>query len=207
MNQKIYQILASWPKNYITDIDLSLIVDGSDASRYGLINRAIKKGFLIHVRRGVYVISIPEKTEKTDAFELAQVIYGPSFISLESALQYHNVIPEGIFAITSVTTKRSMEFSTPVGFFSYRRMPKTHFLLGVERIEQNSVCYFMAHPWRAIADIVYLNKKNWSTLEKMSEDMRINDEFLLQSNRSLLNDLAKKYPSKRTRQILTNLRG
>ncbi len=206
MKKKLYQILIAWPKNYITDVDLSLVIDGSDASRYGIINRAIKQGFLIHIRRGLYVISLPERRGRVDLFELSQMIYGPSFVSLESALLYHNVIPEGVYDITSVTTNRSIEFKTPIGLFSFRRIPKIHFLLGVERIEQNAISYFMAKPWRAIADLIYLNKKDWSNLNSMCEDMRIDEEFFLKKNNSLLMDLADKYPNRRTRQILMNLK-
>ncbi|MBI5346338.1 MAG: hypothetical protein HZB76_04275 [Chlamydiae bacterium] len=206
MNKKLYQILRDWPKSYITDTDLSFIIEGSDDSRYGLINRAIKKGFLIHIRRGLYEIALPEKRQMVDLFELAQMIYGPSFVSIESALQYHNIIPEGIYAITSVTTKRSMEFTTPLSLFLYRTIPKTNFLLGVERIEKNAICYFMAQPWRAIADLIYLNRKNWSSIKSMCDDMRINEDLFLEKTPSLLVDLAEEYPNKRTRQILKNLK-
>jgi predicted transcriptional regulator of viral defense system len=206
MNQKLYKILVAWPKTYITDIDLSMIIDRSDASRYGLVNRAIKQGILIHIRKGLYVISLPERRGKVDVLELGQMIYGPSFISLESALEYHRMIPERVYEVTSVTTNRSVEFSTPIGLFSYKKIPKTNFLLGVERIEKNSTCYFMAHPWRAIADLIYIGHRDWSGLNNLCEDLRIDKNHLLAEKMGLLVDLIDKYPSKRTQQILKKLK-
>ena len=89
MNRELFQTLHRWPKEYITDTDLSLVIGSSDATRYGLVNRALKEGLLVRIRRGVYLITAGKEKHLVNSFELAQIMYGPSFISLESALQYH----------------------------------------------------------------------------------------------------------------------
>ena len=207
MKQEIYDLLLGWPKAFITDTDLSAVLEGTDASRYGLVNRAIKEGFLIHVRRGLYVISLPGRSTSLNLFELSQFIYGPSFVSLESALQYHDAIPEAIYSITGVTIKRSNEFSTPVGDFSYQSVPKAHFLLGVKRIEQNNASFFLATPWRAIADLMYVQRKSWDHLDELCEDMRIEIEWIQRIDNNILGELKTNYPNKKIREILNNFFG
>ncbi len=59
-------------------------------------------------------------------------MYGPSYISLEYALQYHGLIPERVEAVTSVTTGRSRRFASPVGLFTYRSIPLSAFRTGMD---------------------------------------------------------------------------
>ncbi len=62
---------------------------------------------------------------------LANLIYGPSYISLEYALQYWGLIPERVETVTSITGKRNKFFTTPLGNFSYRYLHKSKFIQGV----------------------------------------------------------------------------
>jgi len=202
MKQEFYKLLLSWPKPFITDTDLSAVVGGTDASRYGLVNRALKEGLLIHIRRGLYVISVTGREISLNLFELSQFIYGPSFISLESALHYHGAIPEAIYAITAVTMKRSKEFETPMGHFFYQSVPKDQFLLGVQRVEQNMASFFLATPWRAIADLMYAKRKFWNHLNELCEDMRIEIDWIQNVDHEILEELKTKYPHKKIRETL-----
>ena len=78
MNKQLFRKLYSWPKGYITDVELGILINKSNAARYGLVNRALKDGDLVHIRRGLFMISRDCRTH-VDSFELAQIIYGPSF--------------------------------------------------------------------------------------------------------------------------------
>ncbi|MDP1835014.1 MAG: hypothetical protein Q8K75_03700 [Chlamydiales bacterium] len=205
MKKNLYSELVIWPKGYVNDTDLSVMISKSDAARYGIVNRALKEGVLTHVKRGLYIITLPRRESPVDLYELAQVIYGPSFVSLESALQYHSLIPEAVYGVTSVTPKRISSFSTPLGVFSYKRVPLLNFLLGVERIESDATTFFMAGPWRAIADIIYLRHKQWGSLEDLCEDMRIEPDTLGQS--SALSQLVENYPNSRTKAVLARFIG
>ena len=62
---------------------------------------------------------------------LANLIYGPSYISLDYALSLHGLIPERVETITSVTTRRSRHFDTPFGTFSYRMLNGRRYAVGV----------------------------------------------------------------------------
>ena len=96
MNKNFFRTLYSWSKNYITDTDLAVLVGRSDAARYALVNRALKEGILIHIRRGLFLVAPVNEKKLVDPFELAQIIYGLSFISCQSALMYHDFIPQDL---------------------------------------------------------------------------------------------------------------
>jgi len=133
MSKLIETVKAQIPNDFFTTAELMRILLKSPDGHYGLVKRAIAKGDIIRIRRGLYVLSKRHQRNGIDLFELAQTIYGPSYISLESALSYHRWIPEGVQTTTSVSQNRSIEFRTPLGVFSYSRMPKFNYI-GVERI-------------------------------------------------------------------------
>ncbi len=83
----------TWQKNYISGVDLQNILDKSSDSRHAIIKRAIQKGYLVPIRRDLFLIS-NFKNHLVNSFEIATIIYGPSYISFESALSYHGWIPK-----------------------------------------------------------------------------------------------------------------
>ena len=178
MGEKLKDVLNKWPKYFIKDSDLRLLLVMSNNARYSTVKRAVKSGLLIRIKRGLYIISGKIKNSLVDEFELALLLYGPSFVSLELALAYKGWIPESVFATTSVCTRRSKEFVTPFGLFSYRHIPAENFYLGVDRIEIDTGFVFIATPWRAIADLIYTRRKSWSCLARIEADLRIDIEEL-----------------------------
>ncbi len=70
-----------------------------------------KSGDLIRLKKGLFVVS-PEISNQNISRELAaNHLYGPSYVSLESALSFYGLIPEKVYAVRSVTTRLSKEFS------------------------------------------------------------------------------------------------
>ena len=136
-------------------------MDKSSDSRHAIIKRAIQKGYLIPIRRDLYLI----KNSKTslNSFEIATIIYGPSYVSFESALSYHGWIPEAVRTTTCATVKRAKEFETPIGIFSYEHIPIKAFSFGVEQHQQGILTLFIATPIKALADIIYARKRTWAT--------------------------------------------
>ncbi len=176
---EIETALRQYPRPYITDDELCVLFGGTPDSRYGRVKRLLAQGKLLHVRRGLYCLTSKlGYPGKPHPYELAQHIYGPSYISLESALSFHQLIPEAVYAITSVAIKRVKEFSTPLGLFSYARLPANGFYTGVTLLKANNYQYFMATPWKAICDYVYCYKKNWKTMDAMIQDLRMNKDVL-----------------------------
>jgi hypothetical protein len=196
--------LASWPKPYIRDQDLQSFFLNEDSRRYDATKYAIRKGYLLVLKRGLYLINLPYKRRAFDPFEVAQAMYGPSQISLESALSFHGWIPEAVYTTTSATTLRSKEFETPIGLFSFRHVPSRYFYDQVKRIESEESIFLIAEPWKALADYIYVYKKEWPSIQDLYLDMRIEIDTLRESNSSSLETLAKNYDSKRVRRVLGN---
>lgn len=179
MSRLLEATLRSHPRPYLTDTDLEALLDGTPDSRYGKVKRMLAQGKLLHIRRGLYCITdVIGYLKKPHSFELAQYIYGPSYISLESALSFHNLIPEAVYTITSVTSKRSKEFETPLGIFSYQQVPLEDLYTEVELIKENEHQFFMAKPWKAICDYIFCYRKDWKNLEPLLKSLRINLENL-----------------------------
>src|SRR3989338_5882529 len=91
----------------------------------------LKNRILIRVKKGLYIFG-PEYARAPYSIEvLANLIYGPSYISMEYALSFHGLIPERVEIVTSVTSKRDKEFATPVGVFRYRYLHPRKYFVGV----------------------------------------------------------------------------
>lgn len=108
MNISFLEILLNWPKSYISGIDLHYILDKTADSRQAIIKRAVRKGYLIPIRRDLYLIK-NTKGVPLNSFEIAPIIYGPSYVSFESALSYHGWIPEAVRTTTCASVKRALD--------------------------------------------------------------------------------------------------
>ena len=201
----LFKLLLSWPKPFISGTDLALHLDKSADSRHAIIKRSCKDKTLVQIRRDLYFIPLHAEKELPDAFAIAPIIYGPSYISYESALSFHEWIPESVPSILSSTTKRTKEFTTPLGVFSYKHIPIFAFHMGVGQYKTKDGVIFIADPWKALADMIYVQKRVWSNQKALREDLRIDSEKIGSSNFELLDLLAHSYPSLRTRKQLLRL--
>lgn len=196
--------LREWlPTDVFTDTEVATLVDGTADRRYGLVKRALANGDLIQLRRGVYCLGKTFQREPLDQFELAQKIYAPSYVSLESALSRHGWIPEAVYTVTSVCLKRSTKFQTPVGSFSYVKIPKFNFI-GVERVRMGKTVRLIANPTKALADYIVTHKMELEPKELM-DFLRIEEEFWKQVSYRLFSEITEAYRSIRLRAFLRNL--
>lgn len=199
--KKFFEILLDWPRPYISGTDLHHILNKSPNSRHAIIKRAIKKNYLIPIRRDFYVIKNLGQP-LVDTFEIATIIYGPSYVSFESALSYHGWIPEAVRTTTCASVKRAKEFETPIGVFSYEHIPIKAFPFGVGQYPQNGVTLFIAAPVKALADMMYARRRAWPSIEDLSEDLRIEPESFKDSDKELLLGLIENYPTPRVKKAL-----
>lgn len=128
------------------------------------IGRNVKSGLFLKLRNGYYVL----KDSHPSLYFIANRLYQPSYISLETALSYHHLIPETVYSITSVTTKPTREFQTPCGVFSYQRIKQSVFT-GYNPVEIDGELVLFAEPEKALADYLY-----FVDLEKTSLNDRLN---------------------------------
>lgn len=92
-----------------------------------------KNGSIIRIKKGLFVVS-PETSQQTLSRELiANHLYGPSYLSLESALSVYGLIPEKVHSVRSVTTKRATSFSTKLGYFDYVTVPEGYYAVGIRQ--------------------------------------------------------------------------
>ncbi len=113
----------------------------------------LRNGALVRIKKGIYIFGERYRRRPFSREALANLLYGPSCLSLDYALQYHGLIPEGVESVTSVTPGRSRRFETPVGVFSYRHVPVKVYSAGVDRLEPEAGrAFLMATPEKALAD-------------------------------------------------------
>lgn len=123
------------------------------------VRAMLHAGELIRVKKGIYVFG-QKLAQKPYCKELlANLIYGPSCISLEYALSFYGLIPERVETITNITPKRNKIFDTPIGRFTYRYLHPNKYPIQIEQIyldEQHPV--LMASPEKALADTLIFTK-------------------------------------------------
>jgi hypothetical protein len=128
-------------------------VDEVDLGRQ--LSRWVVSGKLLQLRRGVYALPEAFQSRAPHPFEVANLLERPSYVSLESALSYHGVIPEAVFVTTSVTTARAGEFDTPLGRYGYRHVGPALFW-GYATAPIGGADVLVARPEKALLDLVHL---------------------------------------------------
>jgi len=207
MNKVPERVFERLPWSQFTTQDLAVLFPGSKDRRYGLVKRALASGEIIRIRRGLYCLAPKYQKKSVNLYALAQHVHGPSYVSLESALSWHGWIPEAVHAVTSVSFKKSREFKTPLGVFSYDRVPQRVFYSEIERLaDASGNVFLMARPLKALADYVYVRKREWAGIEAMASDLRIEPEELEQITGGMLDALSNNYSDSRVERFLERLR-
>ena len=142
-----------------------------------------KSGELIRLKRNLFIVNPELAGKDTDVRLCANHLYGPSYVSLQWALRHYGLIPEQVFMMTSVTTKRSRSFKTPVGSFSYMQVPSGYFPIGIDSDEENGVHFLMASPEKALCDTIlqdsFVPHQSVKALATyMEEDLRLDMEMI-----------------------------
>ena len=117
------------------------------------IQRMVKKGVLIPLKRGMY-----ETDSTAPGFLMANAILGPSYISFEYALSYHSMIPERVITYTSATfgKNKKKEFMNSFGTFTYRDIPQEVFPYYYSRELYGNRPYLIASREKALCDQLYI---------------------------------------------------
>ena len=85
-----------------------------------------KKGVLIRLKKWVYLLELKFSDKKISKLSVDNVLYGLSYLSMESALWFYGLIPKAVFNHTSITTIHSRSFTTPFGTFRYLNASLTY---------------------------------------------------------------------------------
>lgn len=164
------------------------------------LHRWTKGGRLVRLKRGLY--TLPEERRKIpfSLLWLANSLYSPSYLSLEFALSWYDLIPERVTTFTSVTQLKTAKFENPLGRFSYRHVKKELFF-GFETLEDEYKKRFLiAQPEKALFDLLYLSK-DWEPTENfLLEGLRL--QQLNQLNHRRLAKYALIFKTPKIKKIL-----
>ncbi|MEK7721703.1 MAG: hypothetical protein AAB359_04875 [Elusimicrobiota bacterium] len=130
---------------------------GKRQTMYNQLNNWRRKGLIIQLRRGLYIIGKSDRKVEPSVLFLSGQLYAPSYVSLEYALGLHGLIPEMVTGITSVTTRNPASFKTDLGSFTYQHIKRGAFRGFKAAKDQAGLTYFIAEPEKAIADFIYFN--------------------------------------------------
>jgi predicted transcriptional regulator of viral defense system len=199
----IHQIRKLVVNEEIDYVMLKSILSGYSNPR-DKISRLLKAGSIIKVKKGLYVFG-PDSAQTSHSVEmLANLIYGPSAISLEYALSFYGLIPERVQTITSITTSRNKIFKTPVGIFTYQYLNMSVYSSGIDRVMIDSTHpVLIATPEKALVDVLTISARRIkipnadSLLEYLTEGLRIEKTSIKKLNRDRLKAITAIYGNKK----------
>lgn len=146
------EILRQFSVVPITNAVLKSVLTG-----YKSVNTKIhaleKEGSLIRLKKGLYVVSPKISGAVLSPELIANHLYGPSYVSMESALRYYGLIPERVFAVRSMTTKHNRTFENEIGTFFYREVPDEYFAIGITQ-SKTAAPFLIATPEKALCDLI-----------------------------------------------------
>ena len=192
------------------DYQTLLDVLGDYAHPRDKISDFLRKGVIVRVKKGLYVLGEDYRRRPYSRELLANLIYGPSYISLETALAYYGLIPERVEAVTSVTTGRSRRFDTTVGLFIYREIPLRVFRIGMTRVEnEGEPAFLIATAEKALSDKIRQDRgTGFRSLKQLRtylfDDLRIDPSALEKLNPEIVEEIAQRYVSRKV-QLLADL--
>lgn len=164
---------------------------------------------LIRIKKGLYIFGSSVSKNTYSLEHLANLIYGPSAISLSYALSYYQLIPERVHTITSITCKKNKLFETPIGCFTYQYLNYQKYSVGLQLIPQgNQPNILIATPEKALCDFITLNAKGirfdspQTMKEFLLDDLRIEKISLQSMDFNLMTKLSEVYQHKQLKNFL-----
>ena len=167
------------------------------------IRRMAQSGQLVPIIKGLY-----ETDGTIPGHFLSGVIYGPSYLSFEFALSWHDLIPEAVYAFTSATCGkgRRKQYDTVFGTFVYRDIPIAAFPYGTTLHEENGYSFMLASPEKAICDLLYTRSPCGSRMELrqlLFDDLRMDENAFRGTNWDDLMELAGLYHTTNHRLLIS----
>jgi hypothetical protein len=172
------------------------------------IDELVKQELLTQVKRGFYIPGPKLHLASPEPFLIANHLYGPSYVSLDSALSYLSIIPERVYETSSVTPNLPKAYRTPIGKFSYTRLPYPYYSYGIQQIQlTEKQVVLMASPEKALCDKVIttsnlLLRSVKQTRALLTEDLRIDENALKRMDASIIATWIKKAPKANSLLIL-----
>lgn len=171
---KVAEMLKSIGLTLFTPQEFAGVFQVSSNTATSFIKRNVKSGLFIKMRNKFYIL----KDAAPSHFFIANKLYHPSYISLETALSHYNIIPETVYTITSVTAKPTREYTTPLGDFSYQLIKREAYR-GYQSVQLDGSTVLLAEPEKALADYLYFVDLKRNTLNDRLSLKKINRSKLI----------------------------
>jgi predicted transcriptional regulator of viral defense system len=159
------------------------------------------QGKVHKLKNGVYALNDDDRKAPLSRGMISNVLYAPSYVSLETALSFFGLIPERVAAVTAVTTRKTAVFRNDYGVFSYRSL-KPDLFFGFESIregrEGEAPPVLMASPEKAVLDKVYFDPSFRADDGYFLENLRLQNFEGLRISR--LRDGARRFGSGKIRK-------
>jgi len=162
------------------------------------------QGLLVRIRRGLYMVSDQIIGSRPSGYLLANHIYGPSYVSSETALEFHGMIPEAVYSFESMTSAHNKEYETPYGAFRYRHVPGKYFSVGITIAKADrDQSFLIASPEKALCDHLINTRglqirSRASMLSYLVDFLRIDEDALARLNPALIHECSIIGPKKNT---------
>lgn len=112
-------------------------------------------GKIIRLKRGMYVVSPTVSKQLLSEELIANHIYGPSYVSMESALRYYGLIPEQVYTTRSMTPNRSKNVENQIGKFEYITVNENYYPIGIkQQTVEDKYTFLIAAPEKALCDMI-----------------------------------------------------
>jgi len=172
------------------------------ASFRNQVSSWVKKGLLIQLKRGLYTLREEDRRVKFSKYFLANNLYSPSYISLETALSYYGLSTERAFQFTSISTKKTQCFENYYGKFTYRSIKAELYDHFIAREDEFGNTFYIASPEKALCDFFYFKIREIESLDKsiFEDAYRLQNLDLLKVSR--LKQIAEAYPGRKFKNLM-----
>lgn len=155
--------LEQFPDGLFTTTELvKLFPKVSLNTLYARLKRLKNHGAILELKHGQYLLSSKNPSD----FTIANFLYAPSYVSLESALSMKSIITGFPHQITSVTTKKTRTFTLDNKEFAFHHLP-TRWFFGFEKINRELI----ADKEKALLDFLYFCFKGLRQADKNELDL------------------------------------
>jgi len=168
-------------------------------------------GLIEPVKKGLYIAGRSLGAERPESALLANHILGPSYLSMESALSHYGLIPEKVFAVTSMTTKASRKFQTSIGLYSYTNLSLPYYAFGLATVslskDQQAI---MATPEKALCDKIATTagitlRSQSSARDYVFGNLRMEEEVLAKFDINALLSWLENAPKRESLEMLIKM--
>lgn len=169
------------------------------------------EGKLIRLKKGMYVVSPDVSGELLSSELIANHLYGPSYVSMESALRYYGLIPEKVFNVRSATTNRSRKFGNSIAAFQYVSVREDYYSIGInQKMVDNKYTFLLASPEKALCDLIvttpHINFQSVKAVETfLEDDLRLDMPAFLAMDKGIIEQCTATGKKKKALELLLKL--